>query len=250
VVAIVAVVARLQFRPEPVAVKPAAPEVKLTAAVTDKSGRIGIDSYGKLSGLAMLTQADRDEIAAALRDGTLPEGPDLRNLIRKRETLLAGEAAKKPVLAVSAPFGEVVAGDRPLFRWTAPKGATKFQVAVYDTDFNEVATSPLLNQTEWQSTTPLPRGKVLIWTVRANIGGEEVTAPRAPEPEARFQILAATQDAKLQTLANQSEIGYALRAWKLGLRSEARAAVARLRDANAGSPELTRLLDAMGQVKQ
>jgi len=82
--------------------------------------------------------------------------------------------------------------------------------------------------------------------VTATIGGDTITAPKAPEPEARFRVASESDSALLQSLAQQSELAFALTAWKLGLVEDARDAVRKLSARNTGSGEVARIAAAMG----
>jgi hypothetical protein len=123
-------------------------------------------------------------------------------------------------------------------------------VAVFDADFNEVATSSSLRSTQWQPGKPLSRGKVYIWTVMATVGGESVTAPKAPAPEARFRVASVDDAAAVSSLAAESDLAFALAAWKLGMTDDARAAVALLRESNPSSAELARVAERMAAGRQ
>lgn len=217
---------------------PAAEKSAAVAPVKNTGGLEGVD-------LAALDASDRQAITEALRDGKLPPQADMQDLMRKRETLLSGSTTR-PVLTVVGPTGTAVSTDRPLFRWQAPAGSGSFRVAIFDSDFNPVATSGPVAGTEWQPEKPLTRDKTYIWTVSGTVGGVKVTAPQAPEPEARFRVADQTQAEAVQKLAEKSDLAYWLAAWKAGMREEAGAAMNRLLDKNPGSKELERLAAAMG----
>ena len=61
-------------------------------------------------------------------------------------------------------------------------------VEVYDDQFKLVASSPQLTNQSW-TATPLPRGKVYSWQVKAIKDGQEITSPRPPAPQAKFRVL-------------------------------------------------------------
>lgn len=75
-----------------------------------------------------------------------------------------------------------------------------------------------------------------------------MTAPKAPEPEARFRVASAADAELVEPLAGQSDLAFALAAWKPGMRQEAREAVARLAEQTPGSVPVQRLAAAMAAL--
>ncbi len=218
------------------------------ATLHDAAGVIALDQTGELRGLPNLTPAQRAPLAQALRTGELPPLPAPSDLIRPRETLLgdAPPAAAPKAVQPLAPAGKMVLSDRPTFRWTAPPGATHFRVTVYNLNFAEIARSPDLGDTSsWTPATPLPRDAIYLWTISASLGGQRVSAPQPPEPEARFRVLdaaSAQEFAAVQARQPASRLEIAVAAARLGLREEAENALRDLARDNPGSPLAEHLL--------
>jgi hypothetical protein len=136
-----------------------------------------------------LTAEQRDAVAAVIATRRFERAPVLDRLISRQGVLLGG-ASEPKTFDLTAPIGTAVITDRPTFRWQALRGASRYVVSVFDDSFRRVIESPGIGATEWQPSTPLPRGRVYIWQVTATAGGEAVRAPVPPAPEARFQVVA------------------------------------------------------------
>ena len=72
-------------------------------------------------------------------------------------------------------------------------GASRYQVAIFDARFEEVARSEAITGTEWTPARPLPRGVTLSWQLTATTARGAVQAPVPPAPEARFRVADAAQ---------------------------------------------------------
>ncbi len=234
----------LQLNKSPESPRTTRPESSLTSIVLDRNEKLGLDAAGRLHGLETFPTAEREIIAEALRAGTLPPQRDLREVLRGRETQLGGEATPVALLP-AGPVGTVVPSDHPVFRWKAPAGASAFRIAVFDTDFNPVAESGNVTGTEWQPANALVRGTIYVWTVSATIAGKTVTSPKAPEPEARFQVASLADAEAVETLAKASDLASALGAWQRGMREEALTTIERLQGQNQQSKELQKLRATM-----
>ncbi|MDQ1470897.1 MAG: hypothetical protein QOJ99_2377, partial [Bryobacterales bacterium] len=135
---------------------------------------------------------------------------------------------------------------QPAFEWQAPGNAGAFRVSIYDSDFELVESSGTVQGRVWISRKPLPRGKIFNWTVSAIMDGTRVTAPRPPEPEARFRVASAEEARQMDAArkaAPASDLQIALAAARLGFRDEAREALRRLQAQNPGSPLAQQLLE-------
>ncbi len=130
---------------------------------------------------------DRALVEKTLEAGALPRAMPPRDVGRRAGVLLG--TAKKDAFAVIAPMGVILETDRPKFEWQALQGATKYSVEVFDSNFNPVASSGLLEGTSWVPEKPLPRGELYHWQVTAMEKGKPVTVPAPPAPEADFRVL-------------------------------------------------------------
>ena len=146
-----------------------------------------IDAEGRLGGLpADVPEAARADAELALA-GALTPSTALSGLQGTAGTLMGGPtdaAAFGPL----SPVGTVVESDRPQFRWSAMPGASRYEIAVFDARFEEVARSEAVTDTEWTSPRALPRGVALSWQVIATTARGTVQAPVPPAPEARFRV--------------------------------------------------------------
>jgi hypothetical protein len=166
-------------------------------ALTDNGQAISLSKDGNLTTALALPPAYREILATTLSQQRLVLPPALKLLAQPSRTLKGPEPGS-PSFSVLAPIGVVLRSDRPLFRWRSVAGAASYTVAVFDEDFNAIQNSGSLTQMQWRAAQPLPRGRILLWQVTANVGDKQITAPAAPAPEARFQILAAKPAAELQ----------------------------------------------------
>jgi hypothetical protein len=206
---------------------------------------LALNETGAVIGMDELAPAERDQIAEVLRSGRILVAPPERDLLRSRETLLGVPAATAEFRPVT-PTGRVVLSDQPAFEWQAPGNAGAFRVSIYDSDFELVESSGTVQGRVWISRKPLPRGKIFNWTVSAIMDGTRVTAPRPPEPEARFRVASAEEARQMDAArkaAPASDLQIALAAARLGFRDEAREALRRLQAQNPGSPLAQQLLE-------
>jgi hypothetical protein len=145
---------------------------------------------------APLSPGEQQTLNLALADHQLERAPILDRLITRKGTLLGPESEAKH-FDLAGPLGTAIETDKPVFRWKPLAGATSYVVAIFDENFDQVATSPAVSTLEWQPAQPLPRGRVLNWQVTARIGGETVHSPIPPAPEAHFSIVPAETEAQI-----------------------------------------------------
>jgi hypothetical protein len=139
-----------------------------------------------------------------------------------------------------------VLSDRPEFTWRPDPGAAAYQVVVTGQDFNPLARSGRIATTEWQPETPLPRGVILLWQVRAWHGEEMVSAPAPPAPPARFEIVSAAvaqQIDRVRGSPHPSHLMVAILCAQEGLTDEAAKEMRVLKQQNPDS-SLVRSLEA------
>jgi hypothetical protein len=84
----------------------------------------------------------------------------------------AGASAAPGAPTAKAPTG-AIAGAKPTFTWSKVKGATKYELRVYNAaTLKQVLKKSGLTTASWRSTQALPKNVDLIWGVRAsNAGG-------------------------------------------------------------------------------
>jgi hypothetical protein len=189
------IVAVMHFRRAGPPVAPAAP---VLASLRDSGRVVELESDGVLRGVENATPEERNLIRDALERRKLPPGPDFPG--EKSGVLLApGNGAPAP-FSLLAPLGTRVLSDRPVFVWQPYPGAAAYQVLVTSVSLDPLARSGRITATEWRAESPLPRGVVLLWQVRAWHGGEMVSAPAPPAPPARFEIAGAQVAARIEQL--------------------------------------------------
>ena len=228
-----------------------APTVPIVVSLTDSGRIISLDAKGALKGLEGASPALATLVNAALRTGEIPL-PTENRLSSGRELLL-GNSTGQTLLQGFTPAGSVVPATSPHFSWTAPPGSSHFVVAVYTTDFNPIIHSPDLSAPEWVCTATLTPGTTYIWTVSATVNGSRVTAPRSPEPEARFRLATASEAAEwaaVQNLKPGSDLAQALTALRLSMFPEADAALTRLERENAGVPIVAKIRETLSAHAQ
>ena len=199
--------------------------------------------------LSHLDPATRDAVAAALR-GTLPTPRGLDSLATGRATLMGPETIT--AFAPRSPLGTRVRTDRPTFRWTAHPGAKTYEVAVFDSDLQKQLASGPLATTEWTPSKSLARGRTYLWQVTALAGGQRVTAPAPPAPEARFAVAGADVLAEVERRRAQapgSHLVAALAFVEAGLLDDAQVELEALAADNPGSPEVARLRESLAALR-
>ena len=173
------------------------------AALNDGAGQITLDKAGNLTGLKDLPPVYQQMVKTTLLTERLQTPSTMGDLIGRAGTLMGG-AGEGIAFALLSPVGTNVSTDRPAFRWGAVKGAASYLVAVFDENFNYVATSQPLSTTSWTSTNALKRGAIYFWQVSAMKDGKEIKSPVPPAPEAKFRVLDQTKTDELSQLRRSS----------------------------------------------
>jgi hypothetical protein len=180
--------------------------------------------------------SDCELLAQVVRDGALPVA--LRKDLRGNRSALLSGSPEGESFRVTSPVGEVVLANRPEFRWQARTGATSYRVEVFDLSYTLVTASPKLTATSWTPNKPLDRGKTYAWQVTAAGKGEPVTAPKPPDPEARFEVVSTREAAAIEQARKLSPPNHLLLAAKFaaaGLCKDAQSELGELATANPAS---------------
>jgi hypothetical protein len=146
-----------------------------------------LDASNNLHCPSALRSEDAEAVKSALIASQV-EAPPLIAGLAGRSGMLRGER-EGVRFALQSPVGTAVLTDRPTLRWQRLEGASGYTVAVYDSSFNPVASSPLLVGAEWTLPQALQRGLVYSWQVTANKDGKLVSSPTSPAPEAKFLVI-------------------------------------------------------------
>lgn len=167
----------------------------------DATVEIVPDPNAPASDLSSLPASSRTDVERAISSGRLSIPNELRQMSARSGTLMGGGSDEVP-FALSYPVGKVVKTARPLFSWKPLQDADSYTVEIYDSEFNRVVSSPVINGAQWQPRKPLPRNRTLVWQVTATKDGDSIKSPIRPAPDARFRILGSNQSARLQRSAD------------------------------------------------
>ena len=171
-------------------VPPDAKTPAVRVVLEDSSGSIALDAQGRWSGWPVQSVALDEQIRRVLGSQKL-EIPVEALLPRGRHASLRGDSPEAPPSFLLGPVGIVVEEDRPVFRWRPVARAREYLVTVSTEDGETLIKSPPVVTTEWTPAHPLKRGQSYLWQVTAATASGAITAPRPPEPEARFRVLEA-----------------------------------------------------------
>jgi hypothetical protein len=242
----IAVVPAPVSQPSPPAESPSVPpqpeSVPVVAQLNDGNGVLTLDEKGNLAGADNLPAPYRTLVHKALTTQRIGKSSQLEGLARPPSSLMSSDN-QKAQFSVLYPVGDVMMTNYPTFRWSPLEGATGYEVEVYDTQFNKVASSPRVTNTSW--STSLPRGQVYSWQVKAIKDGQEITSPRPPAPQARFRVLdqnRANELARAKRSYGSSHLTLAVLYADAGLLKEAEQELRLLRRANPNSDLPTKLL--------
>jgi hypothetical protein len=219
----------------------------VVASLLDGGRKIELDTSGNLRGMESASSGERNLVIDALRQGSLTAGAVLPADFPG--VLLTPDAASAQPFSLIGPIHTKVLSDRPAFTWQAYQGATAYQVLVTNEALDPLARSGRITATRWQPGTPLPRGSILLWQVRAWHGAEMVSAPAPPAPPARFEIVSDRIAARLEELRNSPRPSHLLAAVicaREGLRDEADDEMQILVRENPDSPLVRRLQASPG----
>ena len=165
---------------------------------------------------ATWSAADKVLVEEALTRHELPAGSVPADVTSQTRKLL-GPSEPDPFTVVS-PISAVLESDRPTFRWTPWEPEATYRVQVYDAAFHRVMQSPVLNTTTWTADQPLQRGKVYEWQISASSanrsGGNrsEIMVPAPPAKDAKFRVLDAETEMRIERARQQGEMGHLLAA--------------------------------------
>jgi hypothetical protein len=226
---------------------------KSLAAATIRDGNrlVMIAAGGTVSGLDALPDSDRAALERVLAAKRVDAPAAIAGLAGTRGVLLGSRTqASRAVLL--APLGVVVETDRPAFRWKPAPGAD-YQVSVYDSRYDEMASSEWISGAEWQVPKALRRGAVYSWQLNVRQDGAEFTVPAPPAPEARFQVLSTAEETDLirvRGVSGDSHLVLGLQYARLGLLDEAGRELHALREQNPGSETVAALLDSVERLRR
>jgi hypothetical protein len=230
----------------------ASPKAGQTATVNsirDGNRLISIGAGGIISGLDAWPDSDRAALERVLTAKRVDAPAAIAGLAGGGGVLL-GSRAQAPRAVLLGPVGRVVETDRPVLRWKPVAGA-RFLVSVFDSRYNEMASSGWIQGAEWRVPHDLRRGVVYSWQLNVRQAGVEFTVPAPPAPEARFRILSTADEADLVRVrgtSGDSHLVLGLQYARAGLLDEAGQELRTLRDQNPGSETVAALLESVERL--
>jgi hypothetical protein len=234
------------------------PQSQPLFAINDGGRQITADARGNLTGVESLSAEEQQTIKNSLLSGQIETPSTLAELKGKAGSTMGGPNSNPAqVWAASnstllAPFAEVIAEDRPQFKWKPLEGAGSYVVIINEpaANYREVAVSPVLTATRWTPPRALPRGRLFIWQVTATYkasdgNSQEVTAPAPEAPETKFRVLTKTQAeelARAKQVYESQHLPMGLLYARLGLLKDAERELQALAARNPKQPIVEKLL--------
>ena len=232
----------------PTSIEDAAAKV---AILKDGSGKVTIDSDGRVAGLDQASEKIRDYVARAALSERI-EQPGVLQHLSDEQSGLRGSNSGGQEFRLLYPVQSVVIEDRPVFHWDALSLVYSYQVYVLDAYGKEVVRSEELdpNQTQWKAPTHLRRGQIFSWAVIASRDGEKVVSPSASAPEIKFAVLSAADFRELKHL-KKSNSHFALGVFyaRTGLLTKAEREFEKLVELNPQSRLPKKLLDSVRRIR-
>ena len=222
------------------------PDDNVVVTLIDGGVSVTVDVNGNIRGLAPLPAESSQAVKRALTTGRV-EVPDMSELIGAKSRLL-GPPNDGVAFSLISPVGVVTRNTKPTFRWQPLSGATSYTVAILDSAYNVVITSPSLTTASWTPTVHLARGSVYAWQVTAVKDGKETISPSPPASEARFKILEKAIVDELSDVEKLSGNSHLVRGTlyaRAGLLQEAEKEIRALVAANPDSQRARQLLQSI-----
>jgi len=229
---------------------PPVSSARVVADLVDDGRRVTLDSDDKLTGFESASLLRQSEIASVLKNGRVRTPSFLADLKGRSGTLMGAGSAPYGLLN---PLATAIESRTPTFHWRATEGAQSYELTIYDSDSKKVVASGQLMETSWTANTPLERGRIYSWQVRANKNGAEVLMPPPAAAEAKFRIIDQSTLQEIQ-LARKSQAGSHLMLGivyaESGLLDESEHEFERLLAANPDSPVARSLLREVRSLRR
>jgi hypothetical protein len=177
-------------------------------ALVDGPRKVTLRRSGTILGLADLPAETQQQVKAVLLAQAIIK-PDVISELRSDQSISRGTSSDDQTIRPIVPAA-VISEDRPVFKWAPLKDATSYRVVVGDPNFQPIARSDQLlpNTTEWTPPTPLPRGVVYTWMVKAT--RSETEGSPVSSPPMKFKVLEAERLTELASLRKASPSRLAL----------------------------------------
>jgi hypothetical protein len=215
--------------------------------VNDISGRVSIDQRGVLHGIGMLAADQQQAIRQALTQQKLSLPASWRELRGERGVLM-GTAERAP-FQLESPVATAVRSTHPTLSWTSDPQSLEYRVTLRDENTGQATSSALLETTSWTVSPELERGHTYVWQVASpRKNGAEALVPQPPAPPAKFIVLDAATDSKLEQLP-PSHLARAVLYVNAGLLDDANQELTELQQLNPRSQLVWNLLDQLRQAR-
>jgi hypothetical protein len=210
-------------------------------ALKDGPNEIALDQGGNVVGLSSLPAEAREAVKEALTEERLSR-PSVLDDVTSAEVSARGPGSEERI-SILSPANAVINSNKPTLRWTPSTTAEAYRVEIADETFHQVAKSTDLPATtrSWTPSTPLKRGGIYTWTIRAiNQGGE----PSAVTSQAKFKILGDDKVRQLNRLkaGSQSHLALGVFYAREGVLAEAEREIGILVKENPNSAVVKKLL--------
>ncbi|HJQ37111.1 MAG TPA: hypothetical protein VKB93_08230 [Thermoanaerobaculia bacterium] len=226
------------FRPPAGGLKPAAPQLKVVASLTDGANQIALLENGTVTGV---NPRDAEDVRTVLSGRSIA----IPTFIAAMPGPLRGDAPAANPLRVIEPFRSAVLN--PRFTWTPVPGARSYRVAVFDADYDEVASSESITRTSWTPSKPLPSGVDLSWHVVAETNAGEISSSGSNRTEAVFRVLTPKEASEVQGLHPDSHLLRGLLYSRHGLLHDAEREYRALAKQNPDSPVARALVQSVSR---
>lgn len=230
----------------PVAPPATAPAPRVVASLADGGRRIELLEDGTVAGVETQSPRDADDARAVLSGRSIV----IPTFVAAMPGAVRGAAADARPPRVIAPFRSAVLEARPRFSWMPVPGAKSHRVAVFDADYEEIASSEALQGNSWTPSRPLPSGVDLSWHVVAETDAGEVSSAGSNRGEAVFRVLTPKEVAEVDRGEAHYRDSHLLRGLlysRHGLLHAAEREFRTLSEQNPGSPIARALIDSVAR---
>jgi hypothetical protein len=217
------------------------------ASLADGDGRIALLGDGTIAGVDVRSPRDADDVRAVLSGRSIAIPAFLAAM---PGAVRGSRDTRVHPLRVIAPFRSAVLDARPRFSWTPVRDARSYRVAVFDTDYEEVARSEGLSGTSWTPPSALPAGVDLTWHVVADTAAGEISSAGSDRAEAVFRVLSAKEAAEVAAGEAHYRTSHLMRGLlysRYGLLHDAGRELRALAEQNPDSPVAHTLIDTISR---
>jgi hypothetical protein len=187
---------------------PSQPPKETVASLKDGPNQIALDKSGNVSGVESLPSESRVAVKSAL-EGEKLDRPDVLDDVATAQVSVRGPNENEEPIRIFYPTNTVIAETQPKLRWAPAKTATAYRIEIADEGFHQVAKSQDLpaSTLTWTPTSPLKRGMVYTWTIRAVNQNGELSSVTS---QGKFKVLAEDGNRRLNRLKSTSQSHLAL----------------------------------------